>query len=58
MSVFTAYKVPAVCCNRCKRVLNGKTARKSYGAKGPIVICWRGDLCQARAKRQKRSSHV
>lgn len=53
MSVFTTYKVPAILCHYCKRVLNGKTARKSYGAKGAIVICWRGDLCQARAKRQK-----
>lgn len=56
MSVYTTYKVPAVLCYFCQRVLNGKTARKTYGAKGPIVICWNGALCQKRSKRQTKAS--
>lgn len=56
MSVYSAYKVPAVLCHFCRRVLNGKTARKSYGAKGPIVVCWNGQKCQARTKRARNKA--
>lgn len=54
MSVYSAYKVPAVLCYFCQRILNGKTARKTYGAKGPIVICWNGQLCRKRSSNKAR----